>query len=81
MSASNSSSDLAATIGRNVREARRAAGMTQYDLAVALRRGDAMTVSRWERGTHRPSDQNLVVLAEVLRQPVAWFYGESEQAA
>jgi len=76
MAASNASTNLAVMIGLNIREARDASGMTQHALAVALGTGDAMTISRWERGAHRPSDQSLVALAELLKRPVSWFYTE-----
>lgn len=33
-----------------------------------------MTVSRWERGKHRPSDERLIGLADVLGRESAWFY-------
>jgi transcriptional regulator with XRE-family HTH domain len=64
--------------------ARKDAGLTQHALAVALGRGDGMTISRWERGENRPSDEYLVALADVLDRDVAWFFGEhnhEEQAA
>lgn len=57
--------------------ARQAKGYTQHSLAVALGRGDAMTISRWERGENRPSDENLVALAEVLGMSVADFFMEA----
>lgn len=71
------------TLACNIRAARKASGLTQHDLAVALGRGDAMTVSRWERGEHRPSDAYLVALAQVLGQDVSWFFvdREPEEAA
>jgi hypothetical protein len=30
---------------------------------------------------HRPSDENLVLLAEVLHRDPAWFYTDHESAA
>lgn len=74
VSTSNASRSLAAIVGANVRTARTAKDLTQHELAVALGSGDAMTVSRWERGTHIPSVERLVRLAEVLDRDVAWFY-------
>jgi transcriptional regulator with XRE-family HTH domain len=74
MPASDATTDLTAIIAANIRAARRSAGLTQHALAVAIGRGDAMTVSRWERAEHRPSDESLVALAEALQRPIAWFY-------
>jgi transcriptional regulator with XRE-family HTH domain len=41
-------------------------------------RGDAMTVSRWERGEHKPSDENIVLLARVLSRDPGWFFVDRE---
>lgn len=56
-------------IGANIRRAREAKGYTQAMLAQLI--GEAgdfgdQTISRWERGAHRPSDDTLERLAEVL---------------
>lgn len=80
MDASNATTDLTRIFAANLRAARKAADLTQHELAVALGRGDAMTVSRWERGEHKPSDESLVALASVLQRPVAWFYVDHEAA-
>lgn len=80
MSSSDASRNLAATFARNIRTARKSAGLTQHELAVALGRGDAMTVSRWERGEHRPSDEYLIALSDVLGVSVADLFSESEAA-
>jgi transcriptional regulator with XRE-family HTH domain len=77
----DASNGLAAIIGANVRAARQAKRWTQHELAVALGSGDLMTVSRWERGEHRPNDANLIALAGVLGQTVAWFYTDHEREA
>jgi len=52
--------------------------MTQRELAIAIGRGDAMSVSRWERGEHRPDVENMEALARVLKRDVAWFYSGHE---
>lgn len=51
-------------IGENIRKARKAAGMSQAELAERLkvRQKD---VSRWENGAHMPS---LEIFAEICRQ-------------
>jgi transcriptional regulator with XRE-family HTH domain len=80
MTARNATTDLAATLAINLRTARKAAGLTQHGLAVLLERGDAMTVSRWERGEHRPSDERLIACAAILGRPVSWFYTDHTAA-
>jgi transcriptional regulator with XRE-family HTH domain len=71
---------LAATVGARIRRARKAADLTQHQLAVLVGTGDAMKVSRWERGENLPSAAALFSLAEIFDVDVAWFY-ESEEAA
>lgn len=78
MAASRASSNLAATVGARIRYARQSMGMTQHELAVALGSGDAMKVSRWERGVHLPEGDSLVALAVVLGREPAWFYMQGE---
>lgn len=76
MTTSGASRSLAATVGTNIRAARRAADLTQNELA-ALVGVDLMMVSRWERGVHRPNDENLCALATALGRDVSWFYTEA----
>lgn len=40
-----------------------------------------MKVSRWERGAHVPSNDNLVALAAIFSVDVSWFYETSEARA
>jgi transcriptional regulator with XRE-family HTH domain len=62
--------ELAATIGRNVRAAREAAGLTQ--LLLSERTGIAAPhVSRLEAGTHLPSVITLMRVADVLEVPIS----------
>lgn len=65
-------------IARNVKDARLLAGMTQSQLATALGLGDSMTVSNWERGVFKPSDENLAALCQVLDRDLAWFYTDHD---
>jgi transcriptional regulator with XRE-family HTH domain len=77
-----SSSDLAVIVGRNVRSARRAADLTQSELATRVGVTSLMAVSRWETGAHKPSDAFLVRLSEVLGHDPAWFFTDhSDQRA
>lgn len=82
MSTSSGNKSLTAIVGDNIRTARQAAGETQSTLAAKLGVSDFMAVSRWERGVHKPDDENLIALSRVLGQSVAWFYTDhSEQVA
>lgn len=78
MSTTGASNGLAATIGANLKQARKARGLTQHQLAVEMGRGDAMTISRWERGEHRPGDENLIAVAAALGIDVADLFRELE---
>lgn len=81
MAASRASSDLAAIIGRNIRSARKDAGLNQRQLAERVGVVDGMAVSRWERGEHRPSAASLIQLAEALGCEIGWFYTDHGRAA
>lgn len=67
---------LASIVGRNIRAARTAAGMTQNDLSREVCASGAMVVSNWENGKARPSDTFLVRLSEVFGHDAAWFYSD-----
>ena len=81
MSSSRQTRSLAAIVGGNIRQARQGAGLTQRQLARLVNGVDTLAVSLWERGVHKPSDENLIVLSEVLGRDIAWFYSEQEAAA
>lgn len=72
---------IGALIGRNIRVARLLAGKTQNDLAVDIGLRESQTVSNWERGLFKPSDENLAALCHVLRRDLAWFYTDHQAAA
>lgn len=74
MATSRASTSLSATVAANIAAARKARGLTQRELADQINGIESMSVSRWERGEHRPSLENLVALADVLGHKVAWFY-------
>lgn len=76
MAASGATNGIAGTVGRNISAARKAKGLTQHQLAVLLGTGDQMTISRWERGEHRPSDENLIRVARALNVDVAQLFME-----
>jgi transcriptional regulator with XRE-family HTH domain len=61
-------------VAANLKAARAAnAPMTQSDLATMIG-VDPMFVSKWERGVNRPSEPNLMALADALGVEPAWFF-------
>ena len=70
----------ATTLSRNIRSARVESGLSQREVAVKLGI-DSMMVSKWERGWHRPSDENLRALARLLGRSPADLHAESERTA
>lgn len=60
------------SIGNRVRACRKAAHLSQNDLAVRI--GATPTiVSRWERGTAAPGRESCVALAEVFGCSLDWL--------
>jgi transcriptional regulator with XRE-family HTH domain len=72
---SQATSRPATTLGANIKRARLAAGLTQRQLADRVD-VDPMMVSKWERGWHRPSEENLIALTRELGRDMAWLYTE-----
>jgi len=67
-------------IGPRIAEARKAAGLSQTELA--SRTGNsARTVEAWESGARHPRYDALQDLATVLERDVAWFYEPAGAAA
>lgn len=61
-------------VGRNIRAARLAAGLSQNQLALTLEPAkDRTQVVRWEAGRIQPSRRNLIALGLVLDRPWTWF--------
>jgi transcriptional regulator with XRE-family HTH domain len=81
VSSSDATNGLAATVAANIRSARVDAGLTQRELVAAVGLKDAMAVSRWERGEHRPNLENLSALAEVFGCDVSWFFADHQREA
>ncbi|KQR18049.1 MULTISPECIES: helix-turn-helix domain-containing protein [Xanthomonas] len=75
----------ARTLGRRLREARQARGMTQAELGAVLGLEDensaAPRISRYERGDRMPDEKTMDALAEALGLPVAYFYAASDPLA
>jgi transcriptional regulator with XRE-family HTH domain len=62
-------------IAKRIREARKQAGLTQQELASHLRRTSA-AISDLERGKVQVTAVDLHSLADLLHQPIEYFYGE-----
>lgn len=69
-------STLIKHIGSKIKELRSAAGMTQTDLASALK-VTPNTVSRWEGAVNQPSVVDLERIARTLEQPI-WAFLPSD---
>lgn len=64
-------------IGRRIRERREELGLTQLGLANALPGSvGSDQVSRWERGIHKPRDEQLEQIAEVLEVEFGYFMSD-----
>ena len=66
-------------LARNIKLGRLLAGMTQAELAQAAGIREAQTVSNWERGIFKPSDENLIALCQTLGRDLPWFYTDHSQ--
>lgn len=67
-------------LNRRIRELRSARGLTQAELAGALRLKDKSTVAHWERGSTSPRAELLPRLAHALGCTVAELYSEAVSA-
>lgn len=66
----------AVTTGRHIRQARKAKGLSQSQLARLLPDAHDSYVSRWETGQHMPSWDHLEAVAEALDVTVAWLLSD-----
>lgn len=69
---------------RRLREARHALGISQRDLGARMRldnAGASNRIERYESGLHEPDLQTLILLAEALDRPLAYFYTEDDALA
>ena len=70
----------AMTFGEKLRQARKAAGMTQKDLAQAVDLKHN-AVSNWEKGISSPDPETIRRLCEILRMPPNFFFESEESGA
>lgn len=59
-----------------LREARKATGLRQREVAEHLGLAEAVSVSRWERGVQRPDNRRLADVAELYGVTLDWLIGE-----
>ncbi len=67
-------------IGQRIREARERLGMTRDNLANIIDKSPDM-ISRYERGNRAVSITELPKLAQALKVPIGYFFGDQEPAA
>ena len=67
------------TFGEKLRQARKAAGMTQKELAQAVELKHN-AVSNWEKGISSPAPDTIRRLCEILRMPPNFFFDTEESA-
>jgi prephenate dehydratase len=66
-------------IGERIRRARKAAGLSQAELADAVHVSQA-TVSSWEGGSHGPSHENFEEIAKAVGRSPGWLaFGEKDE--
>ncbi len=63
-------------LGENIRNIRKAKGLSQEELAVKLN-VVRQTVSKWEKGLSVPDSDLLIALSEALDTPVSTLLGET----
>lgn len=69
---------MSATIGQRIAEKRKAAGLTQRELAARISPTlGPINVSRWERDYYRPSLAHALVIQRELGIPAAELLGEA----
>ena len=76
-SASERIRELEQRVAARVREARKAAGMSQETVAAALDLS-FQQVQKYENGKNRISPGKLMVLAELFGRDIAWFFSTAE---
>jgi transcriptional regulator with XRE-family HTH domain len=69
--------DLYQYIGNRLRELRQSKGISQEDLAAAMKT-TANTISRWETAAYKPSPKDLLALANYFGLSIATFFPAEE---
>jgi transcriptional regulator with XRE-family HTH domain len=69
-------------IGKRLKEARKAAGLTQEELADLVQIDtSASRISHYESGTHSPNYEFVCLIGEKLNIPECWFYCRDDRLA
>lgn len=63
---------VATVLGSRIRQARRAAGLSQSQLAEKIG-AHVTSISDWERGANAPTMRHLTSVAEATGQSLDWF--------
>lgn len=68
------------TIGKNIARLRAERGLSRRAFGDLIG-VDQMLVYKWERGAHRPNDDNLAALARATGRDIGWFYTDHPRSA
>ena len=72
------------TFSKRLKEARKAAGLSQERLGIEAGIEPASASARlnqYERGVHSPGEGTAKQIADTLGLPLAWFYCEDDETA
>ncbi len=76
--------DLQTIFTKRFKQARKAKGLTQEKLGIAIGLDEFVAstrINRYERGIHQPDFHTLTQLAKVLDIPPAYFFADDELAS
>lgn len=71
-------------VAKRLKEARLAAGLSQKSLGIAAGIDEfsaSARMNQYETGKHVPDYSTLMLIAKILKVPVAYFYAESDDLA
>jgi transcriptional regulator with XRE-family HTH domain len=77
-------SDSQLVFGTRLKQARQQCGLSQKQLGLEIGIDPSTAsprINQYENNRHRPGDQTVIKLAEVLRVPIAFFYAEDDSLA
>ncbi len=77
-------SDPLLVFGKRLKQARQQCGLSQKQLGLEIGIDTATAsprINQYENNRHRPGDQTIAKLAEVLQVPIAFFYAVDDELA